>query len=152
MPPLQACPGQVQVSWFRIPRHNSRAAGSCDWQSAKCRFRPFLVIDCHFGDYIKVSAVLRIFLFDQTFPLDTKRDAPVDLDSEIIARMRALMALDKVSKPSDFQIRVGKNGSVLVNMKTGRALVIYDDLSELHDLEELGLDVTDTDKTTDMEY
>lgn len=67
----------------------------------------------------------------------------MDLECEILARMRSEMLLDKVSRPSDFQVRAGNNGSVLVNLKTGRTQVVYDDASELHDLEDLG--ITDTD-------
>ena len=74
------------------------------------------------------------------------------LDSEILARIRAAISLNEESKFSDFQVRVGKNGSVLVNMKTGRTQVIYDELSVLHDLEDLGIAEIDDDKPINEEY
>ena len=42
--------------------------------------------------------------------------------------------------PGDFQLRVAANGSVLINLKTRRAYLIYDEdsvLQDLRDLEEL---------------
>ena len=65
----------------------------------------------------------------------------MDLDEEILARIQASKLWDKTSNASDFQIKVGENGTVLINLKTGRAQLLYDDQSELHDLEELGLPV-----------
>lgn len=47
------------------------------------------------------------------------------------------MRLDKRNRPSDFQVRAAENGSVLINLRTGRAQLIYDDDSELHDVEDL---------------
>ena len=64
----------------------------------------------------------------------------MSLDDEILARIRAVQALDKTAKLEDFQLRVAANGSVLVNLKTRRAYLIYDEFSELvelHDWEEL---------------
>jgi hypothetical protein len=64
----------------------------------------------------------------------------VSLDDEILARIRAAQALDKNIKLEDFQLRVAANGSVLVNLKTRRAYLIYDEFSEMrdtHDLQEL---------------
>jgi len=61
----------------------------------------------------------------------------MELDEEILARIRAAKAWDKNSKPSDFQLKVAENGSVLVNLKTRRAQLIYDDESELHDFEKV---------------
>jgi hypothetical protein len=66
-----------------------------------------------------------------------KEVSPMELEDEIVARMRAAKSLDKETKPGDFQIRVAENGSVLVNLKTGRAQLLYDDDSKLHDLEDL---------------
>jgi len=64
----------------------------------------------------------------------------VSLDDEIFARIRAVQVLDKGTKLEDFQLRVAANGSVLVNLKTSRAYLIYDEDSErpeLRDLREL---------------
>jgi hypothetical protein len=61
----------------------------------------------------------------------------MDLDDEILSRIRAAKAWDKDSKLDDFQLRVGENGSVLINLKTGRAQLVYDDDSKLHDLDDL---------------
>lgn len=63
----------------------------------------------------------------------------MDLDEEIAARIRASKLWDKNSDIGDFQVRTGKNGAVLINLKTGRAQLLYDEDSELHDLEELGI-------------
>jgi hypothetical protein len=61
----------------------------------------------------------------------------MDLEKEILSRIGAAKTWDKKAKPSDFQIRAGENGSVLINLKTGRAQLVYDDDSKLHDLDEL---------------
>ena len=61
----------------------------------------------------------------------------MELDEEILSRIRASKGWDKDAKISDFQIRVFENGSVLVNLKTGKAQLIYDDESVLHDLDDL---------------
>jgi hypothetical protein len=64
----------------------------------------------------------------------------VSLDDEILARIRAVQAWDKEAKPEDFQLRAAANGCVLVNLKTGRAYLIYDEdskLQEPRDLQEL---------------
>ena len=61
----------------------------------------------------------------------------MELDDEILSRIRASKGWDKDAKISDFQIRVFENGSVLVNLKTGKAQLIYDDESVLHDLDDL---------------
>ena len=61
----------------------------------------------------------------------------MDLEAEILARIRASKVWDKDAKASDFQIKAGDNGIVLINLKTGRAYLIYDDASRLHDLEDL---------------
>lgn len=61
----------------------------------------------------------------------------MDIDEEIKARVRAAKVWDKDAKLEDFQIEAVKNGYVLINLKTGRAQLIYDEFSELHDLEEL---------------
>ena len=66
----------------------------------------------------------------------------MDLEKEILARIRSAKAGNRGAKPSDFQFRAGENGSVLINLKTGKAELIYDDDSELHDLEELGFPET----------
>lgn len=61
----------------------------------------------------------------------------VELDEEILSRIRASELWDKDSKLTDFQIKTSENGTVLINIRTGRAQLIYDDESELHDLEQL---------------
>jgi hypothetical protein len=62
-----------------------------------------------------------------------KGERAVILDEEILARIRAAKVWDKDSKPEDFQIRAHENGLVLVNLKTGRAQLLYDEDSELQD-------------------
>jgi hypothetical protein len=61
----------------------------------------------------------------------------MELEDEILARIRAAKSFDKDTKPGDFQLKAAENGAVLVNLKTSRAQLIYDDESELHDLEQL---------------
>jgi hypothetical protein len=61
----------------------------------------------------------------------------MELDDEIMARIRAAKGWDKDAKLSDFQFRAFENGAVLVNIKTGKTQLIYDDESVLHDLEDL---------------
>jgi len=61
----------------------------------------------------------------------------MELEDEIISRIRAAQSWDKGSKIDDFQFRAFDNGSVLVNIKTGKAQLIYDDASVLHDLDDL---------------
>ena len=59
------------------------------------------------------------------------------LNDEILSRIRAAKVWDKDSKLEDFQIRVHENGLVLINLKTRRAQLLYDEDSELHDWREL---------------
>ena len=61
----------------------------------------------------------------------------MSLDDEILARIIAAQAWDKEAKLEDFQIKADKNGLVLINLKTRRAQLIYDEESELRDLQEL---------------
>jgi len=61
----------------------------------------------------------------------------MSINDEILARIRAAKVWDKDSKLEDFQIRAESNGFVLVNLRTGRAQLLYDDESELKDLAEL---------------
>ena len=61
----------------------------------------------------------------------------MDIDEEIKARIRAAKVWDKDAKLEDFQIKAAGNGYVLINLKTRRAQLIYDEYSELHDLERL---------------
>jgi len=61
----------------------------------------------------------------------------MDIDEEIKARIRAAKVWDKEAKFEDFQIKAAENGYVLTNLRTGRVQLIYDEFSELHDLEEL---------------
>ena len=65
------------------------------------------------------------------------RSGVMDIDEEIKARIRAAKAWDRESKFEDFQIMATENGYVLINLKTRRAQLIYDEFSELHDLEQL---------------
>jgi hypothetical protein len=62
------------------------------------------------------------------------------IDDEITARVRAAKAWDKEAKLEDFQVRAAGNGYVLINLKTRRAQLIYDELSELTDLQQLFLE------------
>lgn len=59
------------------------------------------------------------------------------IDDEILARIRAAKVWDKEAKLEDFQIKAAENGYVLINLKTRRAQLLYDDDSDLHDLETL---------------
>ena len=59
------------------------------------------------------------------------------LDDEILARIRAAKLWDKTSKLEDFQIQAHENGLVLINLKTRRAQLLYDEDSELHDWKDL---------------
>jgi hypothetical protein len=61
----------------------------------------------------------------------------MSLEDEILARIRAAKAWDKDSELQDFQLRVAENGSVLINLKTRRAQLIYDEDSVLQDMQEL---------------
>ena len=63
----------------------------------------------------------------------------MNLDEELLARIKAACSLDKVTHAADFQLRAGSNGSVLINLRTGKAQLIYDEESELHDIEDLHL-------------
>jgi hypothetical protein len=65
------------------------------------------------------------------------KDCVVSLDDEIFARIRAAKVWDKDSKLEDFQLRVDANGLVLINLKTGRAELIYDEESQQRDWNEL---------------
>ena len=62
---------------------------------------------------------------------------PVDIDKEIMARIQGAKAWDKDSRPEDFQIKAAENGYVLINLRTRRAQLIYDDDSELNDFRAL---------------
>ena len=61
----------------------------------------------------------------------------MDLEEEILARIRAAQSLNPGTKVEDYQVRVGENGTVLINLKTSRAQLVYDDASDLHDLKDL---------------
>ena len=61
----------------------------------------------------------------------------MNIDDEILARIRAAKVWNKEAKFEDFQIKAAGNGYVLINLKTGRAQLIYDEFSELHDLEQI---------------
>jgi hypothetical protein len=55
----------------------------------------------------------------------------VDIDKEIMDRISAAKAWDKDAKLEDFQLKAAANGYVLINLKTRRAHLIYDDESDL---------------------
>ena len=59
------------------------------------------------------------------------------IDEEILARIRAAKAWDSQSRLEDFQLKAADNGFVLINLKTRRAQLLYDEDSELTDLEQL---------------
>jgi hypothetical protein len=61
----------------------------------------------------------------------------MSVEDEILARIKAARVWDKGSKLEDFQITAGDNGYVLVNLKTGRAQLIYDEDSRLNDWKQL---------------
>lgn len=69
--------------------------------------------------------------------VDLTMENALVLDDEILARIRAAKVWDKDSKLENFQIRVNENGLVLINLKTRRAQLLYDDDSELHDWKNL---------------
>ena len=71
------------------------------------------------------------------FALDRYRVTLMELNDEILSRIRAAKTWDKKAEPGDFQLRVAENGSVLVNLRTGRAQLLYDDDSKLHDIADL---------------
>jgi hypothetical protein len=59
------------------------------------------------------------------------------IEEEILARVRAAKAWDKQARLEDFQVTAAENGFVLINLKTRRAQLLYDEDSELTDLEQL---------------
>jgi hypothetical protein len=59
------------------------------------------------------------------------------IEEEILARVRAAKAWDKQARLEDFQVKAAENGFVPINLKTRRAQLLYDDDSELNDLEQL---------------
>jgi hypothetical protein len=61
----------------------------------------------------------------------------MELEIEVMSRIRAAKGWDRNAKLGDFQFRACENGCVLVNIKTGKAQLIYDDESILHDLDDL---------------
>jgi hypothetical protein len=61
----------------------------------------------------------------------------MSLDEEILARIQAAKVWNRDATPKDFQIRAGENGLVLINLKTGRAELLYDENSKLRDWKEL---------------
>jgi hypothetical protein len=61
----------------------------------------------------------------------------MDIEEEIRARIRAAKAWDKKARLEDFQVSAAENGFVLINLKTRRAHLIYDEFSELPGLANL---------------
>ena len=66
-----------------------------------------------------------------------RTNSTVDIDKEIMSRINGAKAWDKDSRAEDFQIKAAANGYVLINLKTRRAQLIYDDDSELGDFRQL---------------
>jgi hypothetical protein len=64
-------------------------------------------------------------------------DGGLILDDEILARIRAAKVWDKDSKLEDFQLIAHENDLVLLNLKTRRAQLLYDEDNELHDWKDL---------------
>jgi hypothetical protein len=61
----------------------------------------------------------------------------MSVEDEIMARIKAAQVWDKDSKIEDFQLKAGANGFVLINLKTSRAQLIYDEHSRLNDWKQL---------------
>lgn len=61
----------------------------------------------------------------------------MDIDEEIWARVRAAKVRDSSAELGHFQVRAAENGYVLINLKTGHALLIFDEYSNLGDLKQL---------------
>jgi len=59
------------------------------------------------------------------------------IEEEILARIRAAKTWDSSARVEDFQVQAADNGFVLINLKTRRAQLLYDEDSELSDLEQL---------------
>ena len=59
----------------------------------------------------------------------------MNIEHEIRARIQAAKIWDKDARLGDFQIKAAGNGYVLINLKTMRAQLIYDECDELRDLE-----------------
>ncbi|HWU55230.1 MAG TPA: hypothetical protein VN175_06980 [Rhizomicrobium sp.] len=61
----------------------------------------------------------------------------MSIEDEIKARVRAAKVWDKEARLEDFQIKAAENGFVLINLKTRRAQLIYDEDNALTDLQKL---------------
>jgi hypothetical protein len=61
----------------------------------------------------------------------------MNIEEEILSRIRAAKAWDREAKLEDFQLKAAENGFVLINLRTRRAQLIYDEDSELSDLDQL---------------
>jgi len=61
----------------------------------------------------------------------------MSVEDDIMARIKAAQVWDKDSKIEDFQLKAGANGFVLINLKTSRAQLIYDEHSRLDDWKQL---------------
>ena len=61
----------------------------------------------------------------------------MELEEELLARVQAAHSLDKAITLENFQVRAGQSGSVLINLKTGKSFLIFDDDSPLGDFREL---------------
>jgi hypothetical protein len=58
----------------------------------------------------------------------------MDIDAEILARVRAAKAWDPSTRLEDFQIRATADGYILTNLKVGYSEFIFDESSSLDDL------------------
>ena len=61
----------------------------------------------------------------------------MELEEEILARVRAAKALDKDVRLSDFQLDIVEGGAALIHLKTRRVQLIRDDEAELSELNRL---------------
>jgi len=61
----------------------------------------------------------------------------MELEEEILARVRAAKALDKDVRLSDFQLDIVEGGAALIHLKTRHVQLIRDDEAELSELNRL---------------
>lgn len=85
---------------------------------------------------LRTNAYLAVDRLDPTNDL-VSDECVMQIEDEIWQRIRAAKVWDKDAKLEDFQIKAAGNGYVLINLKTRRAQLVYDEFSELHDLEQL---------------
>jgi hypothetical protein len=61
----------------------------------------------------------------------------MDIEDEIVARIRAEKVRNKDAQLGDFQIKASRDGYLLINLKTKHTQLIRDEFDELHDMEQL---------------